>query len=148
MARLPLTIVRNQGYELKGSEKHRRLVAANTLMMEINEYQFFHFPEAEQTAHFLFEFIEKQYLILAQDLIREVVEPKYPELSDRKLAFIGIMLALAMERVATGFSVEEESYPSQINKDLLKVAKQIFAQVAEQTKRLYSVNEIVFLRFY
>lgn len=144
LARLPLTIVRNQGYELKGPEKHRRLVAANTLMMEINEYQFFHFPEAEQTAHFLFEFIEKQYLILAQDLIREVVESKYPELSDRKLAFIGIMLALAMERVATGFSVEEESYPSQINKDLLKVAKQIFAQVAEQTKRLYSVNEIVF----
>ena len=48
--------------------------------------------------------------------------------------FIGIMLALAMERVATGFSVEEESYPSQINKDLLKVAKQIFAQVAEQTE--------------
>ena len=57
------------------------------------------------------------------------------------------MLALAMERVATGFSVEEESYPSQINKDLLKVAKQIFAQVAEQTKRLYSVNEIVFCDF-
>ena len=86
-------------------------------------------------------------MILAQDLIREVVESKYPELSDRKLAFIGIMLALAMERVATGFSVEEESYPSQINKDLLKVAKQIFAQVAEQTKRLYSVNEIVFCDF-
>ncbi|WP_291292740.1 PRD domain-containing protein [Enterococcus sp.] len=144
LSRLPLTIVRNQGYELRGPEKHRRLVAANTLMMEINEYQFFHFPDAEQTAQFLFEFIEKQYLILAQDLIREVVETKYPELSDRKLAFIGIMLALAMERVATGFSVEEESYPSQINKDLLKVAKQIFARVAEQTKRLYSVNEIVF----
>ena len=58
-----------------------------------------------------------------------------------------LCLLLAMERVATGFSVEEESYPSQINKDLLKVAKQIFAQVAEQTKRLYSVNEIVFCDF-
>ncbi len=34
--------------------------------------------------------------------------------------------------------------PSQINKDLLKVAKKIFAQIAEKTKLLYSINEIVF----
>ncbi len=43
-----------------------------------------------------------------------------------------------------GYTVEEETYPSQINKDLLKVAKKIFAQIAEKTKLLYSINEIVF----
>lgn len=144
LARLPLRIVRNQGYEIEGSEKYRRLITANTLVMEINEYQFFHLLETDDEAPFIFQFLSRDHLLLAQRLIRETIEPQFKELSDRKLAFIILMLALAMDRVALGYTVEEETYPSQINKDLLKVAKKIFAQIAEKTKLLYSINEIVF----
>ncbi len=142
LARLPLRIVRNQGYEIEGSEKYRRLITANTLVMEINEYQFFHLLETDDEAPFIFQFLSRDHLLLAQRLIRETIEPQFKELSDRKLAFIVLMLALAMDRVALGYTVEEETYPSQINKDLLKVAKKIFAQIAEKTKLLYSINEI------
>ncbi|KPG71971.1 BglG family transcription antiterminator [Enterococcus sp. RIT-PI-f] len=144
LARLPLRIVRNQGYEIQGSEKYRRLVTANTMVMEINEYQFFHLPEAEEQERSVFQFISRTHLLLAQRLVREMIEPKFTELSDRKLAFIILMLALAMDRVEQGHAVEEETYPSQLNKGLLKAAKQVFGKVAEQTKLLYSINEIVF----
>lgn len=43
ITRLPLKIVRNRGYEINGSEKYRRLLMANILVQEINEYQFFNF---------------------------------------------------------------------------------------------------------
>ena len=43
IARLPLKIVRNSGYQINGSEKYRRLLMANIFVQEINEYQFFHF---------------------------------------------------------------------------------------------------------
>ena len=115
--------MRNQGYEIEGSEKYRRLITANTLVMEINEYQFFHLLETDDEAPFIFQFLSRDHLLLAQRLIRETIEPQFKELSDRKLAFIVLMLALAMDRVALGYTVEEETYPSQINKDLLKVAK-------------------------
>ena len=57
IARIPLTISRNQGYEVTGSEKYRRLLMANILSMEINEYQFFHFTELTTNDHFFFQFI-------------------------------------------------------------------------------------------
>ena len=87
---------------------------------------FFIFLKQNKRRIFYLSLLKNSTDFSARSYKRSGVESKYPELSDRKLAFIGIMLALAMERVATGFSVEEESYPSQINKDLLKVAKQIF----------------------
>lgn len=143
LARHPLTIERNRGYEIKGSEKQRRLLLANTLVMEINEYQFFHLPEMEENHSFL-EFIDKDHLIFAQHLSHDIIEPQFSDLSDRKLAFMIIMLTLAMDRVSKGFSLTEESYPSQVNKEFLEISKQLFAQIAKKTRRLYSVNEIVF----
>lgn len=38
---LPLEIIRNQGYEIEGPEKYRRLLTANVLELEINEYELF-----------------------------------------------------------------------------------------------------------
>lgn len=141
---LPLTIVRKNGYEIEGPERHRRLLIANTLVMEINEYQFFHLVESEQDHHYFLHFVKRDHLLFAQTVTREVIEPRFGELSDRKLAFIILMLTLSIDRVSQNRPLADEKYSSQVNKEFLEIAKQVFATVAKETKRLYPVNEIVF----
>lgn len=144
LERLPLSIARNRGYEIAGPEKYRRLLLANVLVMEINEYLFFNFTSVEYKENFFLQFVDQDHLVFAQELLREIVEPKFPTLSDRKLQFLTLMLAIAMDRVPRGDTIMEESIPSQINKELLNVAKQLFAKIATKTKQLYAVSEIVF----
>lgn len=144
LERLPLRIGRNNGYEIIGPEKHRRLLMANILVEEINEYLFFHLNEKEKASHFFFPFVDLEHLLLAQKLLGNVLEPEFRVLSDRKLQFLMLMLTLSMDRVACGEVVLEEGAPSQINRDLLKVAKEVFTRVAAETKQLYAVSEIVF----
>ena len=57
LAKSPLKIVRNLGYEVVGSEKYRRLLMANILQTEINEYQFFHYQESTKQSNFFFQFL-------------------------------------------------------------------------------------------
>ena len=144
MARLPLTITRNRGYELAGSEKYRRLLLANILGIEINEYHFFHFSELEDKESFFLQFVNQEQLLFAQKLVREIVEPRFSDLSDRKLEFLILMLTISMDRVPRGCQLVEDSYAGQINKELLDLAKQIFAKIAAHTKQLYAVSEVVF----
>lgn len=144
LERLPLSIARNRGYEIAGPEKYRRLLLANVLVMEINEYLFFNFTSVEYKENFFLQFVDQDHLLFAQELLREIVEPKFPTLSDRKLQFLTLMLAIAMDRVPRGDTIMEENIPSQINKELLNVAKQLFAKIATKTKQLYAVSEIVF----
>ncbi|MBK6374861.1 MAG: hypothetical protein IPF67_17585 [Saprospiraceae bacterium] len=66
LARLPLTIARNRGYELVGSEKYRRLLLANILGIEINEYHFFHFSELEDESFFM-QFVNQEQLLLLKN---------------------------------------------------------------------------------
>lgn len=144
LARLPLTIARNRGYELVGSEKYRRLLLANILGIEINEYHFFHFSELEDKESFFMQFVNQEQLLFAQKLVREIVEPRFSDLSDRKLEFLILMLTISMDRVPRGRQLVEESYAGQINKELLDLSKQIFAKIAAHTKQLYAVSEVVF----
>ncbi|CZR01178.1 phosphoenolpyruvate-dependent sugar phosphotransferase system eiia 2 [Trichococcus palustris] len=144
LARLPLTITRNRGYELAGSEKYRRLLLANILGIEINEYHFFHFSESKDKESFFLQFVNQEQLLFAQKLVREIVEPRFSDLSDRKLEFLILMLTIAMDRVPRGHQLVEDSYAGQINKELLDLAKQIFAKIAAHTKQLYAVSEVVF----
>ena len=138
LARLPLTITRNRGYELAGSEKYRRLLLANILGIEINEYHFFHFSELEDKESFFLQFVNQE------QLLREIVEPRFSDLSDRKLEFLILMLTISMDRVPRGCQLVEDFYAGQINKELLDLAKQIFAKIAAHTKQLYAVSEVVF----
>ena len=144
LARLPLTITRNRGYELAGSEKYRRLLLANILGIEINEYHFFHFSELEDKESFFLQFVNQEQLLFAQKLVREIVEPRFSDLSDRKLEFLILMLTISMDRVPRGCQLVEDFYAGQINKELLDLAKQIFAKIAAHTKQLYAVSEVVF----
>jgi mannitol operon transcriptional antiterminator len=144
LAHLPLTITRNRGYALAGNEKHRRLLLANILGIEINEYHFFHFSELKDKESFFLQFVDQEHLLFAQELVRDIVEPRFPELSDRKLEFLILMLTLSMDRVPRGCQLMEDSYAGQINKELLDLAKQIFAKIAARTKQLYAVSEVVF----
>lgn len=140
---LPLSIDRNMGYEINGPERYRRLLLANILVMEINEYLFFHFSNTTKNEFFL-QFVDADYLILSQEILREVLEPNFAALSDRKMQFLMLLLAISMERVSQGQGIRDSDTPTQISKDLLKAAKHIFMKVAEKTKQLYTVNEIVF----
>ncbi len=144
LARLPLTITRNRGYELAGSEKYRRLLLANILGIEINEYHFFHFSELEDKESFFMQFVNQEQLLFAQKLVREIVEPRFSDLSDRKLEFLILMLTISMDRVPRGRQLVEDSFAGQINKELLDLSKQIFAKIAAHTKQLYAVSEVVF----
>ncbi|CZQ99339.1 BglG family transcription antiterminator [Trichococcus ilyis] len=144
LAHLPLTITRNRGYALAGNEKHRRLLLANILGIEINEYHFFHFSELKDKESFFLQFVDQEHLLFAQELVRDIVEPRFPELSDRKLEFLILMLTLSMDRVPRDCQLMEDSYAGQINKELLDLAKQIFAKIAARTKQLYAVSEVVF----
>lgn len=56
LAKSPLKIVRNMGYEIIGSEKYRRLLMANILESEINEYEFFHLQDIPEQGNFLLNF--------------------------------------------------------------------------------------------
>lgn len=143
IARLPLKIERNRGYEINGSEKYRRLLMANILVQEINEYQFFNFSY-ETEKNFSLQFVNHDHLRFAQELIHEIVEPTSQALSDRKLVFLTLMLTIAMDRVPIGFTIMEETYPNQLNKGMLDISKQLFAKVGRLTKQLYAVSEIIF----
>lgn len=143
ITRLPLKIVRNRGYEINGSEKYRRLLMANILVQEINEYQFFNFSY-ETEKNFSLQFVNHAHLRFAQEVIYEIVEPTFQTLSDRKLVFLTLMLTIAMDRVPLGFTIMEETYPNQLNKGMLDVSKQVFAKVGRVTKQLYAVSEIIF----
>ena len=144
IARIPLTISRNQGYEVTGSEKYRRLLMANILSMEINEYQFFHFTELTTNDHFFFQFIHAEHLAFAQKIVQPEVETLFPALSDRKLQHLILMLTIAMDRVTAGFYLADETYTGQMNKAFLNCSKRLFSKVAAETKQLYAVSEIVF----
>lgn len=144
IARIPLTISRNQGYEVTGSEKYRRLLMANILSMEINEYQFFHFTELTTSDHFFFQFIHAEHLVFAQKIVQPEVETLFPALSDRKLQHLILMLTIAMDRVTAGFYLADETYTGQMNKAFLNCSKRLFSKVAAETKQLYAVSEIVF----
>ena len=57
LAKSPLKIVRNMGYEIIGSEKYRRLLMANILESEINEYEFFHLQDIPEQGNFFVKFL-------------------------------------------------------------------------------------------
>lgn len=143
LSRLSLSIIRNRGYVIGGSEKSRRLLIANIFVSEVNEYRFFHYEEQSGQEQDLFRFLDPHHLVFAQELIQARSEPEFADLSDRKLVFLITILTLAMDRVKAGFSVEE-SHPTPINKELLKVSKKIFTEVGKKTRQLYSIKEIVF----
>lgn len=143
LARLPLKIVRNRGYEINGSEKYRRLLMANILVQEINEYHFFNFSY-ETERNFSLQFVNHNHLRFSQELIEKIIEPTCQTLSDRKLVFLCLMLTIAMDRVPIGFPIVEETYPNQLNKGMLDISKKLFAKVGRQTKKLYAVSEIIF----
>ncbi len=144
LLQLPLSISRNMGYELVGPEKYRRLLQANILGIEVNEYQFFHLDQMDEQDNFFFRFIDQGHLLFAKSLILEDVSVLFPALSDRKLEFLILMLAIAMTRVSQGFVLLEDSLAVHANKELLNTSKQLFAKVAQETKLLYPISEIVF----
>ncbi|EPH94712.1 PRD domain protein [Enterococcus faecalis 13-SD-W-01] len=144
ISRLSLSIVRNRGYIIEGSEKARRLLIANLFVSEVNEYHFFHRDKYSEQEQVFFRFLDHEHFLFAQQLIQERSEPEFADLSDRKLVFIITILTLAMDRVEAGVSLEEESYPLAVNKELLKVSKKIFYVIGKETRQLYSIKEITF----
>lgn len=144
LAKSPLKIVRNLGYEVVGSEKYRRLLMANILQTEINEYQFFHYQESTKQSNFFFQFLNNDYVTFVKDLVIDELRVVLPQLSDRKLAHLVLVLIITIERVSKGHLVVEEAYVEQLNKEMLQVVKEIFTKLAMRTKQLYPVNEIVF----
>lgn len=144
LAKSPLEIVRNLGYEVVGSEKYRRLLMANILQTEINEYQFFHYQESTKQSNFFFQFLDENYITLVKDLVLNELRVPLPQLSDRKLAHLVFVLLVTIERVSKNHLVIEEAYMEQLNKDMLQIVKGIFTKLSMETKQLYPVNEIVF----
>jgi mannitol operon transcriptional antiterminator len=144
LEKLPLSIVRNMGYEIKGVESQRRLLIANILTSEINEYQFFHAADTLSADNAFFQFIKREQVQFAQTLIHEEVEAKLPQLSDRKLQFMVLILQLSMQRTEQGKLLADDEYSMQVNKEQLAIAKNLFTRVAMATKQLYAVSEILF----
>jgi mannitol operon transcriptional antiterminator len=144
LEKLPLSIVRNMGYEINGVESQRRLLIANILTSEINEYQFFHSADTLSADNAFFQFIKREQVQFAQTLIHEEVEAKLPQLSDRKLQFMVLILQLSMQRTEQGKLLADDEYSMQVNKEQLAIAKNLFTRVAMATKQLYAVSEILF----
>lgn len=143
--KLPLKIARNTGYEIESSEKDRRLLLANTLMMEINEYHFFNLKELVNKENYFLLFLKSNHLFLAQSLAKRFIESHFSELSDRKMEFIILMLTLAMDRVEKGFLVSEEIAMYKINKEELMISKKIFEMIGQEIQEMFSINEILFI---
>ncbi|MGI6155982.1 MAG: BglG family transcription antiterminator [Enterococcus lemanii] len=144
MSHLPLGIIRNRGYQLVGPESQKRLLLANTLGLEINDYQFFHLEQIEQQADYFLQFVDRVHLDIAQQAVLEILEPNLSNLSDRKLKFLVLMLAIGMDRLSQGLTLGEDEYSHSMDKKFLTLAKKIFLQLANQTKQLYSISEILF----
>lgn len=144
LATSPLKLIRNGGYEIVGSEKYRRLLMANILQTEINEYQFFHYQASQEQSNFFFRFLNLSNVIFTRELVLTELRVALPELSDRKLAHLVFVLLLTIDRVGKGYLIVEETYTAQLNKEMLNSSKRIFAKLALETKQLYPVNEIVF----
>lgn len=141
---LPLEIIRNQGYEIVGPEKYRRLLTANVLELEINEYELFHSISFDSSLNYFFRFVDPQHLSLARQVVGEELIQKKTNLSDRKLEHLVLMLTLTMDRVTKNHLLTNETYNGLANKELLQTAKRLFSRIASETKQLYPVNEIVF----
>ncbi|WP_165005306.1 MULTISPECIES: BglG family transcription antiterminator [unclassified Enterococcus] len=144
ISQLPLEIIRNRGYEVTGPEKYRRLLVANVLELEINEYEIFHHSESDPSSNYFFRFVATQHLALAQKVVGEELVQQKTDLSDRKLEHLVLMLAITMDRVTNNHLLTNETYTGLVNKDLLGTAKQLFSKIGAETKQLYPVNEIVF----
>ena len=144
LAKLPLKIVRNGGYEIEGSEKYRRLLMASILEQEINEYQLFHYEKAQAKQNTFFSFLNESHLLFVRELILTEIKVTFPQLSDRKLAHLCFVLVLTIHRVKQEHLIIEEAYLEALNKEMLNISKRIFAKLAMETKQLYPVNEIVF----
>ena len=144
LAKSPLKIVRNQGYEIVGSEKYRRLLIANVLESEINEYEFFHQTMSNEKANFFMQFINLTSLKLIQKIVLKELKETIPKLSDRKLQHLVLMMVLIVDRVSQGHVLFEETYVEDLNKEMLNASKRLFGKLAIETKQLYPVNEIVF----
>ena len=141
---LPLKIVRNQGYEIVGPEKYRRLLAANVLELEINEYELFHLMKEQKSSNYFFQFIQLENFFLVRKMISEELIGKKNELSDRKLAHLILILTLTMDRVKKNQFLTNETYLGLANKEFLQIAKRLFAIIGKESQQLYPVNEIVF----
>ncbi len=61
---LPLEIIRNQGYEIVGPEKYRRLLTANVLELEINEYELFHSISFDSSLNYFFNSLIRNICLL------------------------------------------------------------------------------------
>ncbi|MFV0559366.1 MAG: BglG family transcription antiterminator [Enterococcus sp.] len=141
---LPLHIVRNQGYEIIGPEKYRRLLAANVLELEINEYELFHLLKEQRSQNYFFQFVQLDNFFLVREIISEELIGKKNELSDRKLAHLILFLTLTIDRVKKNQFLTNETYLGLANKEFLQIAKHLFAIVGKESRQLYPVNEIVF----
>lgn len=144
LAKSPLKVVRNQGYEIVGSEKYRRLLMANVLESEVNEYEFFHLKTVSKESNFFARFLKQPYLELIKQIVLEELKETTPKLSDRKLQHLILVLVISVDRVSQGHVLFEETYVEQLNKEMLNTSKRIFSKLATETKQLYPVNEIVF----
>ncbi|MFW7394950.1 PRD domain-containing protein, partial [Vagococcus fluvialis] len=144
LAKSPLKIVRNMGYEIIGSEKYRRLLMANILESEINEYEFFHLQDIPEQGNFFVKFLKEEQFDLVKTIVLEELNQSLPKLSDRKLQHLVLMILIAVDRVAQGHVLIEESYMELINKETLNISKRIFSKLGRETKQLFPVNEIVF----
>ncbi|MFW7394948.1 BglG family transcription antiterminator, partial [Vagococcus fluvialis] len=144
LAKSPLKIMRNMGYEVIGSEKYRRLLMANILESEINEYEFFHLQDIPEQGNFFVKFLKEEQFELVKTIVLEELKQSLPKLSDRKLQHLVLMILIAVDRVAQGHVLIEESYMELINKETLNMSKRIFSKLGRETKQLFPVNEIVF----
>ncbi|MEY8445152.1 PRD domain-containing protein [Enterococcus ratti] len=144
MAQLPLKIDRNRGYLITGPEKYRRLLVANVLELEINEYEIFYINDISQSSNYFFQFIDVPELSLAHKVIEEELNQAQIKLSDRKLEHLVLVLAITIYRVTTNDVLTNEVYTGLVNKELLVIAKRIFLKIGKETKKLYPINEIVF----
>lgn len=144
LAKSPLKIVRNMGYEIIGSEKYRRLLMANILESEINEYEFFHLQDIPEQGNFFVKFLKEEQFKLVKTIVLEELNQSLPKLSDRKIQHLVLMILIAVDRVAQDHVLIEESYMELINKETLNMSKRIFSKLGKETKQLFPVNEIVF----
>lgn len=144
LEKLPLSIIRNSGYLIKGVESQRRLLVANILTSEINEYQFFYLKQTDTVDNYFFRFLDYDRLVFAQQVMHAEIEPNLPQLSDRKLQFLTIVLQMSMQRTKSGDLLADDEYSMQVNKEQLSLAKNVFTKIAMQTQQLYAVSEILF----
>ena len=148
LAKSPLKIVRNMGYEIIGSEKYRRLLMANILESEINEYEFFHLQDIPEQGNFFVKFLKEEQFELVKTIVLEELNQSLPKLSDRKLQHLVLMILIAVDRVAQGHVLIEESYMELINKETLNMSKRIFSKLGRETKQLFPDNGNIFMLIY